>query len=562
MAGRAPEKKHRRWASHRCPAVVALEAAQKKRQARRAFRPVCRHRKGSSYQCPGLKAALKPDKISALFRRSDVRAHVVAEGLDTLWLYTTHPIRPGGLARLAELLGRALETKAKVPVELAGVELHVQPKRLAASKVLLSNDFFDVMVAPLAEGDDEARARVECRAQGLWAMGWERCAQKAVELLEVLCGADAAALDVQVARADLCVDVQGWTPTVEDRPFFHTRARSKGRYYGTLVKEWDSDAWVELEVARLSGLDFARRIEQAKSVSEWREIAKLVHKPLEAEGASDFDSGRRFTGFAFGLGGAISGRVYDKTVEIGKARKGWMRAVWREAFDYVEGRDQHGREEQHVWRVEVQVRREALREFQPDATSPLENLGAWEQLKAALPRLWRYGVRRWLRHGRKQTFEEGGKKVTRFVPSRVWRTVVDGFTGAAEAVEGLHREAVSVKLEASVPQLVGYASQVGAHLVESGRVEEGASFGELMQAVLRAAYDHQRGALQAKTTEKREGLRARRRLLERHAVKKPHRAVPSHRDWVRYRSEPVRFVPGVGMVGGVVRQEGPREVGW
>jgi hypothetical protein len=250
LAGRAPEKKHRRWASHRCPAVVALEAAQKKRQARRAFRPVCRHRKGSSYQCPGLKAALKPDKISALFRRSDVRAHVVAEGLDTLWLYTTHPIRPGGLARLAELLGRALETKAKVPVELAGVELHVQPKRLAASKVLLSNDFFDVMVAPLAEGDDEARARVECRAQGLWAMGWERCAQKAVELLEVLCGADAAALDVQVARADLCVDVQGWTPTVEDRPFFHTRARSKGRYYGTLVKEWDSDAWVELEVPR------------------------------------------------------------------------------------------------------------------------------------------------------------------------------------------------------------------------------------------------------------------------------------------------------------------------
>lgn len=562
LAGRLPAFRHRRWQSHRCPAAVAVTRSteecraardDRRRELRRAH---CRNRRASSYVCPALRVCLKPNHVQALERRADVAPAVVGEGLDTLWLYTTHPLSGPMASRLQVLQAQAQREKGPVYVVLAGVELGVQPRRLSQGRVLLSNDFFDVMVSPEAEREEDARVRVELRAQGLWAMGWEAAAEKACELLEVVAQASRAAIDVQVSRVDLAVDFQGWAPEVADRPFFHTRARRKGRYYGTMTPQWDSDRWVELEAARLHGL--SAKLDGCKSVGEWREQLQLVHRPQEQDSTADYDSGRRFTGFAWGLGGTVSGRCYDKTHEISKSRKGWMRAVWRDSPDFTEGRNFAGREEVHVWRLELQFRREALREFQPESLSPLENLGSWVRLKKALPRLWRYATRRWLRHGRKRTYTAAdGKKVTRFVESRAWEKLGDSWSGrAARAVPELHREAVATTLTAAMPQLCGYGAQVAASLVESGAVDGAQPFHGIMAQVLLKAFEHSQGQLEARFEEKFDALRARRRLVEQHRKPKPHRETRVAEPVSRWRSPEYdnqgrgrpRYIEGLGLV--------------
>lgn len=564
LQARPPSHRHRRWAAHRCPAVVAAVAGasrcaaakdERKKALRRAH---CRGRKASSYVCPGLKACRRPDQLGAFRRRSDVAPTVVAHGVDTLWLYTRHDLPAAWCGRLAQLAHRACSTRSPVPLELAGVDLAVQPKRLARGKIRLANDFFDVLVCPEAEGDDEARVRVELRALGLWSLGWEASAEKAIELMAAVTGATKAALDVQVSRLDLCADVQGWRPTQEDRLFFHTRARAKGRYFGSLDPHWDDDEWIEREAGRLHGL--LPQLARAQSTAEWRDVVRLVHRPPEGENQADFDSGRRFTGFVFGRGGPLSARIYDKTHEAAQHRKGWMRGVWRESLGYLEGRDADGREEPHVWRIEPQFRREVLKEFQPRPHAPLENLGSWERCKEAIPRLWRYVVDRWLRYGRKTTRLVDGQKVNRFEPARAWQTIARAFDGDVQgAVPALHREAVCTSLEAALPQLVGYASQVSAALVERGEVSGAQPFGGIMAAVLQRAYEHASGELEARFEEKHEALRARRRLVERFAPKKPPK--PTRASPVRWKSEPVRFVPGLGLVGGLVTLT-KKEVGW
>jgi len=53
--------------------------------------------------------------------------------------------------------------------------------------------------------------------------------------------------------------------------------------------------------------------------------------------------------------GALQVQIYDKTEELGKSGKGWMRDVWREGGRYTEGFA--------VWRVEYRFSRKKLREL-------------------------------------------------------------------------------------------------------------------------------------------------------------------------------------------------------
>lgn len=579
LKGRMPAFRHRRWQSHRCPAAVAVtrstELARVERNERRRAlgKARCKNRKGAEYVCPALRACLKPNRAAALERRSNVEVTPLAAGVDTLWLYTTHPLSGATVGRLEVLRGQAQAMKQAVPVQLAGVELGVQARRLSKGRIVLSNDFFDIVVCPEAEREEDARVRVELRSLGLWSMGWKNAAEKAIAVLEVLVGATRAALDVQVSRVDICEDFQGWQPTLDDRPFFHTRARAKGRYYGTLEPEWDDDRWIELEAARLHGL--SQKLDACRSVAEQREVCGLMHRPRETTGTADYDRGRTFTGFAWGLGGTISARAYDKTLEAFRSRKGWMRAVWRQRYSatgvqlYKENRDKRGRQEPHVWRLEFQFRREALKEFQADPSAPLENLGAWEKLKDALPRLWRYCTRRWLRHGRKQTYRDAdGVKRNRFVESFAWVQLASEFD-AWEAVPtpDIHREAVATSIEAAMPQLVGYAAQVSAAMVERGEVDGAQPFHGIMTAVLQKAFEHARGELEARFEEKHDALRARRRLVERYARARPQRqhrpALPQRRYKsptydAHGRGQPL-YVKGQGIVWSVSLTD--REVG-
>ena len=87
----------------------------------------------------------------------------------------------------------------------------------------------------------------------------------------------------------------------------------------------------------------------------------------------------RITGISFGPGNELSARLYDKTAEIIKSGKDYLKPLW-EAKGWKEG--------ETVWRMEFQSRREAF----PDplkriAVDALPHMGAW----------WRYLATEWLR---------------------------------------------------------------------------------------------------------------------------------------------------------------------
>jgi len=94
---------------------------------------------------------------------------------------------------------------------------------------------------------------------------------------------------------------------------------------------------------------------------------------------SDYWDGNIFTGFSFGLGGDISARLYNKTAEIRKSKKDYLKAFWAER-----GWD----EKQDVWRLEFQFKRKTLSEHQVNTV---------EDLLDRLGTLWVYATTKWLK---------------------------------------------------------------------------------------------------------------------------------------------------------------------
>lgn len=92
------------------------------------------------------------------------------------------------------------------------------------------------------------------------------------------------------------------------------------------------------------------------------------------------EENNRLTGVSFGAGNEVSARLYDKSLEILKSNKGYMRPLWAAA----------GWQGDHetVWRMEFQTRREALPEpLRGSAIAALPHLATW----------WRYLTTEWLR---------------------------------------------------------------------------------------------------------------------------------------------------------------------
>ena len=86
-----------------------------------------------------------------------------------------------------------------------------------------------------------------------------------------------------------------------------------------------------------------------------------------------------FSGLTFGLGGDLSCRLYDKTLEIEKSGKTYFHDIWREqGWDGMAS----------VWRLEFQFRRSVLSELGVNIVSDLEG---------NLAGLWRYATGDWLR---------------------------------------------------------------------------------------------------------------------------------------------------------------------
>lgn len=97
---------------------------------------------------------------------------------------------------------------------------------------------------------------------------------------------------------------------------------------------------------------------------------------------------RHFTGWTFGRS-AVRARIYDKTAEIvGTDKADWMPLRWAQHPAYDEG--------QAVWRLEGQVRREALRELQGKVPEADALFKRWSDCRKGLASLWDYLWGEWL----------------------------------------------------------------------------------------------------------------------------------------------------------------------
>jgi hypothetical protein len=121
--------------------------------------------------------------------------------------------------------------------------------------------------------------------------------------------------------------------------------------------------------------------------------------------AKDMDrytSQRKFSGWVLGVGGKLSARLYNKTLEMQKNPRYYLEKVHRECgWDGL----------QDVWRIEFQFRREALREL---------GITSFSTLKDAYAGLWQYATKEWLRL---TIPSESDRTQSRWPEACVWQTI-------------------------------------------------------------------------------------------------------------------------------------------
>jgi hypothetical protein len=136
----------------------------------------------------------------------------------------------------------------------------------------------------------------------------------------------------------------------------------------------------------------------------------------------------------------ITARIYDKTAELVVSGKEWIREVWQQGG---------WNSSLPVWRLEFQLRREALREFKvADARDMPEGIGA----------LWRSLGRHWLR----LAAPVSGQRRERWPIDPAWESLLCPAFGSVggEAVRSRKRASNGRRIESG---LLGYVSSFAAH---------------------------------------------------------------------------------------------------
>lgn len=153
--------------------------------------------------------------------------------------------------------------------------------------------------------------------------------------------------------------------------------------------------------------------------------------------------GRRFTGFRFGKG-AIVVRIYDKTAEVEHSGKKWFRHLWEQ-----KGWDGKS----SVWRIEVQCRRDMLKEKLNDNDDIGVSCGQ-------IGLLWRYVLKKWLR----LAVPSNDTNFSRWKTDPIWEKLynLEGFPEYNYLP--VQQKQNRVAAESLVPGLLGYFSSLGAYL--------------------------------------------------------------------------------------------------
>ena len=142
------------------------------------------------------------------------------------------------------------------------------------------------------------------------------------------------------------------------------------------------DLWVVINsIAVIKGRPHISRLDLCADF-----LTSLIMRQFDCEHfvtrAQDFAKrfvNRNFSGWSIGLGGVVSARLYNKTLELNKSKKWYLQEVWR-ACGYMGSQD--------VWRLEFEINREAIVELGLDTT---------DDLQSSLESIWLYCTKKWLR---------------------------------------------------------------------------------------------------------------------------------------------------------------------
>jgi len=301
----------------------------------------------------------------------------LASGIDALYCSGRAEVPRGFLQVLERAREEADETEREVPVPVGDAEFRVQDHGLGKYRYNLAHAYGVVGVSPSLK---LPALRVQPRASFLHGVG----AQQAVGWFRRALEAECGPILLTTSRIDLHADWQEWELSGDDRRNFVCRSETRVTHeHGDL----------------LSGFQFGRR--RTKT---------------------------------------LSGRIYDKTMEIRKSGAAYWEDIWGDRYD----------RDKPVVRVEFEFGRQGLAEFK--IASP-------EDAIACAGALWSYAAGDWLSL---RTPTPDATK-SRWPVSPVWEqirraSVVDSEWGMERVYNGLR----DGEFRLLVPMLVGYVVRYAA----------------------------------------------------------------------------------------------------
>lgn len=158
------------------------------------------------------------------------------------------------------------------------------------------------------------------------------------------------------------------------------------------------------QLASISESPSISRMDICVDFSTWFDMESISrhHWVTRAKRISQYVEANRFTGWSIGLKGSVACRLYDKTAEILVTDKLYMQGLWIDC-----GWDGST----PVWRLEFEVKREALRQYEAGEIEDLEILAAG---------LWSHLTHSWLRL---TIPSEGDETRSRWDTHPLWRSL-------------------------------------------------------------------------------------------------------------------------------------------
>ena len=219
----------------------------------------------------------------------------------------------------------------------------------------------------------------------------------------------------------------------------------------TKFMDWFKKFNLKVLETKVSRVDICADTDEARFI--YGDINGLTTKAKvkELHHADDvYYTGKVFTGFTIGRGNPVLCRIYNKTIEIKRSGKVWFHELWKS-----NGWD----DQKEVWRVEFQMRRNLLKEF---------NISSVEDIFEKEEGVWAYLTKEWL-----IIRSRSGGNVSRWKVKRKWKIIQNAIN---KEVTPLVREKVKQgNLYRIMDQAAGLCTTIGA-LGNFDNVEDTAKF--------------------------------------------------------------------------------------